>query len=81
MSAAAKDDRICIAVADTGAGIPVELTAEVIKPFVTHRADGTGLGLSVAQKILVEHDSELIISSVEGQGTEVCFHLVNGSLK
>ncbi|MGI9383994.1 MAG: ATP-binding protein [Methyloligellaceae bacterium] len=78
LSTEARDDRTCIAIGDTGSGIPETMRAEVIKPFVTNRADGTGLGLSVTQKILMEHDSELSISSVEGQGTEACFHLANG---
>lgn len=75
VSTCVRDDTICVSVTDTGHGIDEQMKDEVIKPFVTQRTDGTGLGLSVAQKILVDHGTELSISSAAGQGTEVCFNL------
>ncbi len=75
VSTCMRDDTICVSVTDTGHGIDEHMKDEVIKPFVTQRTDGTGLGLSVAQKILVDHGTELSIFSAAGQGTEVCFNL------
>ncbi len=68
-------DKICVVVSDTGHGIEETMRDEIIKPFVTQRENGTGLGLSVAQKILVDHGTELSIYSSAGEGTEVCFNL------
>lgn len=39
------DDLVNIEVADTGPGLGPELPAELFKPFVTRKKDGTGLGL------------------------------------
>lgn len=79
VSTRANGESVRIGVTDTGHGIDENMREEVIKPFVTQRANGTGLGLSVAQKILVDHGTELSISSTEDHGTEVYFHLVTGS--
>jgi len=70
------DGRICISVSDTGHGIEEYMRNEVVKPFVTQRKNGTGLGLSVAQKILVDHGTELTIASSGKMGTDICFNLV-----
>ncbi|RXZ80027.1 PAS domain-containing protein [Paenibacillaceae bacterium] len=51
---------------DTGPGIPEDLIDKVFDPFVTTKQDGTGLGLSVCQRIIHEMDGEIRISSQEG---------------
>ena len=42
-------------VTDTGPGFSAETAAKLFKPFFTTRANGTGLGLSVAQHIAMKH--------------------------
>ena len=44
-----------ISVADNGPGIPPEDLPKIFLPFYTTKADGTGLGLAVVQKIIVQH--------------------------
>src|SRR5467141_1315729 len=44
-----------ISVADNGPGIPVDSFSKLFRPFYTTKADGTGLGLAVVQKIIVQH--------------------------
>jgi two-component system, NtrC family, sensor histidine kinase HydH len=44
-----------ISIADNGAGIPPESMARIFMPFYTTKANGTGLGLAVVQKIVVQH--------------------------
>ena len=48
------------------------------KPFVTGRRDGTGLGLAIVQRILVQHRSQLSVSSELGVGSEISFELDSG---
>jgi len=46
---------LCAEVQDNGPGIPAALQASLFFPMVSGRAGGTGLGLSVAQDIVVRH--------------------------
>jgi signal transduction histidine kinase len=42
-------------VADDGPGIPAELKEHLFQPMVSGRADGTGLGLTIAQSLVGRH--------------------------
>ncbi len=44
-----------ISIADNGPGIPHEDLPKIFLPFYTTKATGTGLGLAVVQKIVVQH--------------------------
>jgi two-component system sensor histidine kinase HydH len=47
--------RVRLTVADTGGGIPAEVTDRLFTPFATTKPTGTGLGLSLAARIVQEH--------------------------
>ena len=44
-----------ISVSDNGPGIPSADLPKIFRPFYTTKAQGTGLGLAVVQKIVVQH--------------------------
>lgn len=44
-----------IEIIDNGPGIPEELLSSIFYPMVTGRAEGSGLGLSIAQSIINRH--------------------------
>jgi PAS domain S-box-containing protein len=44
-----------ISITDNGPGIPAEALTKIFMPFYTTKANGTGLGLAVVQKIVVQH--------------------------
>jgi signal transduction histidine kinase len=44
-----------ISITDNGPGIPAEELTKIFMPFYTTKANGTGLGLAVVQKIVVQH--------------------------
>jgi two-component system nitrogen regulation sensor histidine kinase GlnL len=45
----------CIEVADDGPGIPPDLLDSLFQPMVSGRAEGTGLGLTIAQSLVSRH--------------------------
>ena len=64
-----------ISVEDNGPGIPKADRERVCQPFFTTRARGTGLGLSLVQKIVVMHNGRVSVgeSPAGGAGIELTF--------
>jgi signal transduction histidine kinase len=58
-----------ITVSDTGRGIPAEHLPNIFRPFYTTKGNGTGLGLSLARRIVEDHQGRIEVTSVAGQGT------------
>lgn len=57
-------------VRDRGPGITDEVLEHIFEPlFTTKRSGGTGLGLSVVQQIITEHDGRVIVDSAAGAGS------------
>ena len=66
---AARDRMATVSVADTGRGIPPEELPNIFRPFYTTKGNGTGLGLSLARRIVEEHQGRIEVSSSVGKGT------------
>jgi PAS domain S-box-containing protein len=64
-----REDNVVIAFEDTGVGIPAERLPDIFNPFMTTKEDGTGLGLSMAQRIVEEHGGRIEVQSVYGEGS------------
>ena len=58
---------IAVAVQDNGPGVPAELADKVFYPLVSGRAGGTGLGLSLAQSYVSQHQGLIEFESVPGR--------------
>ncbi|HEX4480042.1 MAG TPA: ATP-binding protein [Rudaea sp.] len=56
-------------VTDDGNGVPDELRESLFMPLVSGRADGTGLGLALAQEIAHEHGGQISFRSRKGHTT------------
>ena len=63
----APDDRVRIAVSDTGTGVPESV--DVFRLFETTKRDGSGLGLPIAKQIVVAHGGHLGFERREPKGT------------
>jgi nitrogen fixation/metabolism regulation signal transduction histidine kinase len=48
-------DRVLLEVHDSGAGVPRGDRQRVFDPYFTTKADGTGLGLPIVKKVVLEH--------------------------
>ncbi|TYS18770.1 PAS domain S-box protein [Rossellomorea vietnamensis] len=64
-----ENGRVEVTVTDEGCGIPKSLLGQITEPFFTTKGTGTGLGLTICNRILKEYGGELRIDSTEGQGT------------
>jgi signal transduction histidine kinase len=62
-------DRVEVAVADTGVGIPPEQLARILEPLYSTKSRGLGLGLSMARAILEKNQGEMRVQSTPGQGS------------
>ena len=77
VSVRADDDHVVVEVADTGPGMPQEVQARAFEPFFTTKdvGKGTGLGLDISRRIIVErHRGQISIDSVPGE-TVLCVRL------
>jgi two-component system sensor histidine kinase HydH len=64
-----QDDCAAISVTDTGRGIAPEHLPNIFRPFYTTKGNGTGLGLSLARRIVEEHRGRIEVTSEVGKGT------------
>jgi len=62
-----------ISVIDTGPGIQVDRLNDMLDPFVTTKADGLGLGLSISRSIVESHGGRLRAGNFPGAGAIVSF--------
>lgn len=71
-------DRLQVHVADNGIGIPEELQQRILDPFFTTKpvGKGTGLGMSISYKIVVEHHGgKLKCVSAPQRGTRIIIEI------
>jgi two-component system cell cycle sensor histidine kinase/response regulator CckA len=56
-------------VKDTGTGMTEQQVQQIFKPFLSTKAKGTGLGLTLVQQIVTEHGGHVECSSAVGKGS------------
>ena len=78
VTANTEDGRVCLRIEDTGPGIPMNIKERLFNPFVTTRAQGTGLGLSFAKKVI--EDEGGTIQFVDRESGGACFEVILPSL-
>lgn len=72
----ADDASAILRVSDTGPGIPDEIADCLFEPFVTSgKRGGTGLGLAVVEKVVLDHGGEIAVGKPEGGGTAFTIQL------
>jgi signal transduction histidine kinase len=63
------------AVADTGAGIPMEVLHNIFNPFYSTKDYGTGLGLAIAHRIVSRHFGQIEVNNEIGKGVTIIVSL------
>jgi signal transduction histidine kinase len=66
-----KENLAAVRITDTGTGIRPEHLPRIFDPFFTTKGlgKGTGLGLSIGYAIVKEHEGQILVDSLVGQGT------------
>jgi len=68
-------DTAMISIQDTGPGIPAEDRDRIFQSFYTTKIKGTGLGLTIVQRVLKNHGGEILVEQPEAGGTRVIVRL------
>jgi two-component system sensor kinase FixL len=74
-AAPAAGDMVEITVADTGAGIAADVSAQLFQPFFTTKPHGMGVGLSISRTIVEAHGGQISAAPNPGGGTIFRFTL------
>ncbi|MGA2087675.1 MAG: PAS domain S-box protein [Stellaceae bacterium] len=75
IEAATKDGMLEFRVSDTGPGLPPEVAGNLFQPFVTTKARGMGVGLSICRSIIEAHGGRISTAKRLGGGTVFAFTL------
>lgn len=70
-------ERVKITVRDNGSGMPPEVKDKIFNPFFTTKPtdQGTGLGLSLSNDIVLQHGGSISVDSKDGEFTEFTIEL------
>ncbi|HEX7117661.1 MAG TPA: ATP-binding protein [Longimicrobiales bacterium] len=85
LAAEVREEQIVIRIADTGIGIAPQYHEKIFDPFwqveqgATRRAEGTGLGLSVARRLAQLLGGDVAVKSAPGAGSTFTVRLPRGS--
>lgn len=71
VTSALEQERLRVTIADSGKGISPEKLLRIFEPFYTTKAPGrgTGLGLTVCQRIIKQHGGIIEVNSEPGKGS------------
>jgi two-component system, LuxR family, sensor kinase FixL len=69
------DDMVEVSVADTGPGLAPDIRSRLFEPFVTSKASGRGIGLSICRAIIEAHGGRFSADDNPGGGTVFRFTL------
>lgn len=67
--------RALIEVIDTGPGIPADTVDKIFQAYYSTKKGGTGLGLPMSKRIVLEHGGNLSVKSEPGKGTDFTLEL------
>ena len=63
-------DGVELRVCDNGSGVAPEIRDQLFQPFVSHgKENGTGMGLTVVQKIVQDHGGDVMVERTSSKGT------------
>jgi two-component system sensor kinase FixL len=70
-----EEKNIEICVVDSGGGVSKQVEAKLFTPFLSTKAKGMGMGLSISKSIITEHGGEIQFRNNASIGSTFCFSL------
>ena len=70
VSSSLQNNHIILKIYDSGTGVPLELKEKILDPFYTTKDGSTGIGLSIAYRIVTDHSGTLEVSTSKWGGAE-----------
>lgn len=64
------NDKCIIKIEDNGCGMSEETVSKIFEPYFTTKANGTGLGMTMAYKVIKEFSGDIQVSSKAGIGSQ-----------
>ena len=64
------DNKYIIVLSDNGCGMDETTVSKIFEPYFTTKANGTGLGMTMAYKIVKEFSGEILVDSKENKGSK-----------
>lgn len=71
----AKDDCCVVTITDNGKGMDQKTLSKLFEPFITSKANGTGLGLTNSQNIILNHKGSIHVESSPSKGSSFVIQL------
>jgi nitrogen fixation/metabolism regulation signal transduction histidine kinase len=71
----AENGRAVVEILDRGPGIAPEIRERLFEPYISTKARGSGLGLSLARDIAVQHGGDVTLSDRAEGGARACLSL------
>jgi signal transduction histidine kinase len=65
-----------VSIADTGPGVPPEVARKIFDPFFSTKAQGMGMGLSIARTIVTAHDGQIQVENRNGAVFRIRLRLI-----
>lgn len=75
VSTVAEGEKCVIRFMDNGPGIDEESQSRIFEPYFTNKPNGTGLGLTNTQNIILNHNGQIGFESKKGEGTTFTIQL------
>ena len=69
-----QQDEILCGCRDKGEGMSQEELDHLFDPYFSTKPRGTGLGMSIVQRIVQSHKGKISVTSGKGEGTEIVLH-------
>ncbi len=73
----AEGNVLVVKISDTGCGMESEVARRIFHPFFTSKVTGAGLGLTIAYRVIENHNGDIEVDTEKGRGTTftIRFHL------